>query len=116
MAFIVTRDRTAAVAFYRDILGFRFISEDGFAAVFDLNGTMLRISADKNFTPQAHTVLGWQVPDIVSAVTALRAKGIKFNTYNGLEQDALGIWAAPGGAKVAWFLDPAGNNLSLTQF
>src|SRR5437879_3877936 len=91
MTFIVTRDRARAVAFYRDVLGFKVVSEDGFAAVFDLNGTMLRISAQENFTPQPHTVLGWQVPDIVSAVTALKAKGVRFNTYEGLEQDTLGI-------------------------
>ena len=112
---LIVKDIRRSVAFYRDVLGFRLISEDGFAAVFDLNGTMLRISADESFTPQAHTVLGWQVPDIVSAVTALRAKGVGFNTYEGLEQDPLGIWAAPGGARVAWFLDPDGNNLSLAQ-
>ncbi len=117
MTFIVTRDRAKAAAFYRDVLGFKLVSEDGFAAVFDLNGTMLRLSAQENFSPQPHTVLGWEVPDIVSAVTALKAKGVKFSTYEGLKQDTLGIWTAPGStARVAWFLDPDGNNLSLTQF
>jgi catechol 2,3-dioxygenase-like lactoylglutathione lyase family enzyme len=117
MTFIVTRDRAKAVAFYRDVLGFTFVSEDDFAAVFDVNGTMLRISTRDNYTPQSHTVLGWEVHDIVSVVTALKASGVKFNVYEGLGQDELGIWAAPGGAaRVAWFLDPDGNNLSLTQF
>ena len=117
MTFIVTRDRAKAVAFYRDVLGFKFVGEDDFAAVFDVNGTMLRISTRDNFTPQPHTVLGWEVHDIVSTVTALKASGVKFNVYKGLGQDELGIWAAPGGAaRVAWFLDPDGNNLSLTQF
>jgi catechol 2,3-dioxygenase-like lactoylglutathione lyase family enzyme len=117
MTFIVTRDRAKAVAFYRDVLGFKFVGDDDFAAVFDVNGTMLRISTRDNFTPQPHTVLGWEVHDIVSTVTALKASGVKFNVYEGLGQDELGIWAAPGGAaRVAWFLDPDGNNLSLTQF
>jgi catechol 2,3-dioxygenase-like lactoylglutathione lyase family enzyme len=117
MTFIVTRDRAKAVAFYRDVLGFKFVGEDDFAAVFDVSGTMLRISTQQNFTPQPHTVLGWEVHDIVSAVTALKATGVKFNVYEGLGQDELGIWTAPGGAaRVAWFLDRDGNNLSLTQF
>jgi catechol 2,3-dioxygenase-like lactoylglutathione lyase family enzyme len=117
MTFIVTRDRAKAVAFYRDVLGFKFVSEDDFAAVFDINGTMLRISTRTNFAPQPHTVLGWEVHDIVSAVTALKASGVKFNVYEGLGQDELDIWTAPGSAaRVAWFLDADGNNLSLTQF
>jgi catechol 2,3-dioxygenase-like lactoylglutathione lyase family enzyme len=117
MSFIITRDRAAAKKFYGEVLGFKFVSEDDFAAVFDLNGTMLRISTVKDFQPQPHTVLGWDVPDIVASVTALTAKGVKFNVYEGFGQDKLGIWNSPAGdAKVAWFLDPDGNNLSLTQF
>jgi catechol 2,3-dioxygenase-like lactoylglutathione lyase family enzyme len=117
MSFIITRDRPKSVAFYRDVLGFKFVHEDNFAAVFDMNGTMLRISTMKDFQAQPHTVLGWDVPDIVASVTALTAKGVTFNVYEGFGQDKLGIWHSPaGGARVAWFLDPDGNNLSLTQF
>ncbi len=117
MAFIVTRDRTVAKKFYGETLGFTQLSEDDFAVVFDLNGTMLRISTVPDHTPPLHTVLGWEVSDIAAAVQALTAKGIVFNRYPGFEQDKLGIWAAPGsGSKVAWFLDPDGNNLSLAQF
>jgi catechol 2,3-dioxygenase-like lactoylglutathione lyase family enzyme len=92
------------------------VREDDFAVVFDLNGTMLRLSEVKTFTPQPFTVLGWAVPDIEAAVRALKAKGVIFNIYDGMGQDALGIWSAPGGtAKVAWFPDPDGNVLSLSQ-
>jgi len=117
MTFIVTRDRAKAKAFYTGILGFSLVSEDDFAAVFDLNGTMLRISTVPNHKPAVHTVLGWEVPDIVETVKSLTAKGIKFTVYEGFGQDSLGIWQAPGSTnRVAWFLDPDGNNLSLTQF
>jgi len=117
MTFIVTRDREKSKAFYRDVLGFTMSHEDQFAAVFDLNGTTLRISTVADFRAQAHTVLGWEVPDIVAAVQALDAKGIRFTIYPGMGQDARGIWQPPGSAtRVAWFLDPDGNNLSLTQF
>ena len=116
MTFIVTGDRATAKKFYGETLGFKQIHEDDFAVVFDLNGTMLRISTVKDHKPPMHTVLGWQVPDIVAAVKTLRAKGVKFNIYEGFQQDDLGIWTAPGSTnKIAWFLDPDGNNLSLAQ-
>jgi catechol 2,3-dioxygenase-like lactoylglutathione lyase family enzyme len=117
ITFIVTRDRARAKAFYGDTLGFAAVSEDMFATVFDLNGIQLRISEVSGHQPAPHTVLGWEVPDIEASVKALRAKGITFTVYEGFGQDALGIWTAPASTnRVAWFLDPDGNNLSLTQF
>jgi catechol 2,3-dioxygenase-like lactoylglutathione lyase family enzyme len=117
MTFIATRDRERAKAFYGGVLGFRQVSEDAFAAVFDLNGTMLRISTVKDHQPPPHTVLGWEVDDIVAGVKALKARGVTFNVYPSFGQDELGIWTSPASdARVAWFLDPDGNNLSLTQF
>ena len=114
--FIITRDRERARKFYGEILGFKQVSEDDFAVVFDLNGTKLRIATVKDHQPQRHTVLGWEVPDIVAAVKTLKAKGVAFNIYEGFGQDELGIWTAPGTtSRVAWFLDPDGNNLSLAQ-
>lgn len=117
VTFIATCDRAKAKAFYGETLGFPQISEDNFAVVYNLNGTMLRISTVKDHKPVPHTVLGWEVADIAAAVKALAARGVTFNIYEGFGQDALGIWTAPGSTnKVAWFLDPDGNNLSLTQF
>jgi predicted enzyme related to lactoylglutathione lyase len=116
MAFIVTRDRARAKAFYGETLGFAFTYEDDFAAVFDLNGTMLRISTVSDHVAAPHTVLGWEVADIAQAAGALRDRGVAFTIYDGFGQDALGIWSAPGsGSKVAWFTDPDGNVLSLAQ-
>jgi catechol 2,3-dioxygenase-like lactoylglutathione lyase family enzyme len=117
MGFIVSRDRAKAKAFYGDVLGFDLTGEDDFAAVFDMNGTMLRISTVRDHVPAPHTVLGWAVQDIAAAVHRLSATGVRFTIYDGFGQDHLGIWTAPGsGDQVAWFLDPDGNNLSLTQF
>ena len=116
MAFIVTRDRAAAKAFYGGRLGLAVSHEDEFAVVFDLNGTALRVSQVAGHVPQPHTVLGWEVADIAAAVRSLREAGIAFRTFDGLGQDALGIWTAPGGtARVAWFEYPDGNLLSLMQ-
>jgi catechol 2,3-dioxygenase-like lactoylglutathione lyase family enzyme len=114
--FIATRDRAKAKAFYGGVLGWPQVHEDDFAVVYDMNGTTLRVSTVKDHKPPMQTVLGWEVQDIAAAVKALTAKGVAFNRYPGFEQDALGIWTAPGSTnKVAWFLDPDGNNLSLAQ-
>jgi hypothetical protein len=84
--------------------------------VFDLNGVPLRIVPIKDHKPWPHTVLGWEVKDIVAEVKALTARGVRFQVYEGYGQDELGIWNSPDGrAKVAWFLDADGNNLSLAQ-
>jgi catechol 2,3-dioxygenase-like lactoylglutathione lyase family enzyme len=116
MAFAPTTDAARAVKFYRDTLGLTLISQDGFAAAFDAHGIMLRVTnVPEPLTPQPFTVLGWKVADIAATVRELAAAGAKFERYMPT-QDELGIWTAPGGAKVAWFKDPDGNILSLTQF
>jgi catechol 2,3-dioxygenase-like lactoylglutathione lyase family enzyme len=115
IAFIPTKDAARARAFYEDTLGLRFVSDDSFALVMDANGTMLRIARVGDFTPMPFTILGWEVEDIENTVTAMASKGVQFSRYSFLEQSANGVWAAPGGAKVAWFLDPDGNTLSLSQ-
>ena len=91
------------------------VSEDAFALVFDAGGTMLRVATVRHLQPAGYTVLGWIVPNIRRAVNDLRARGITFKRYERLEQDELGIWTDPSGASVAWFEDPDGNTLSLTE-
>jgi catechol 2,3-dioxygenase-like lactoylglutathione lyase family enzyme len=116
IAFIPTRDAAQARTFYEGLLGLRFISDDHFALVMEANGTMIRIVRVGNFTPAPFTILGWEVKDIHHSVAELTAKGLNFTRYPHFEQSPDGVWTAPGGvAKVAWFLDPDGNNLSLSQ-
>ena len=112
-AFVCTRDRATAKAFYGDTLGLTLKYEDDYATVFDAAGTALRISPVKELTPQPFTVLGWQVADVAATVKALKAKGVVFERYAFLEQDELGIWSPGGDIQVAWFKDPDGNLLSL---
>ena len=116
-AFIVsTRDRARATAFYRDTLGLALAYEDSFAAVFSIGGVTLRVSTVADFSPHEHTILGFNVPDVEATVKALREKGITFNIYTGFRQDELGILTLPGGTlRVAWFKDPDGNVLSVTN-
>jgi catechol 2,3-dioxygenase-like lactoylglutathione lyase family enzyme len=113
---ICTRDRARATGFYRDTLGLALAHEDNFAAVFNAGGVTLRVSAVPDFTPHEHTILGFHVPDVPATVKALREKGVTFNLYPRFRQDELGIWTAPGGSvQVAWFKDPDGNVLSVTN-
>jgi catechol 2,3-dioxygenase-like lactoylglutathione lyase family enzyme len=116
MAFAATADPARAKAFYRDTLGLRLISEDGFALAFDVQGVMLRVTTVKSVAVAPYTVLGWQVEEIAATAKELQEAGVEFQRYKGLPQDELGVWQAPGGAKVAWFQDPDGNILSITEF
>ena len=113
---VCTRDRTRATAFYRDTLGLTLTSEEGLATVFDVDGTALHVSTVADFTPHGHTILGFKVSDVAAAVIRLRECGVLFNILPGFNQDQLGILTVPGTAiRVAWFKDPDGNVLSVTD-
>jgi catechol 2,3-dioxygenase-like lactoylglutathione lyase family enzyme len=116
IAFLATADAASARQFYEGLLGLPLLEDSPFALVFDMGPTQLRIQKLGAFTAAPHTVLGWSVRDIASAVRSLGAAGVSFERFDGMPQDELGIWASPSGAKIAWFKDPAGNLLSLTQF
>jgi predicted enzyme related to lactoylglutathione lyase len=116
MAFVYTSDPAHGKAFYRDTLGMRLVEEElPYALVFDVQNIMLRVGIMPGLVPAKHTVLGWQVADIVATVKGLQEAGVKFERYPGMPQDELGIMQFPGGARVAWFQDPDGNVLSVTQ-
>ena len=114
VAFVPTKDSEKARAFYVGVLGLGFVKDDGFALVLDANGIMVRV-AKAQFTPAPFTILGWKVEDIENMVKELQAKGVQFERFGFFEQDTLGIWTAPRGDKVAWFKDPDGNILSVSQ-
>ena len=115
IAFVPTRDQKQARAFYEGILGLRFVKDDGFALVFDANGIMIRIAKAPEFKPLPFTILGWQVSSIEKMAADLQEKGVHFERFGFFEQDELGIWTAPTGDKVAWFKDPDGNLLGISQ-
>jgi catechol 2,3-dioxygenase-like lactoylglutathione lyase family enzyme len=116
VAFVPTTDAARARAFYEGVLGLRFVNDDGFAMVLDANGIMIRVAkVGKDFSPAQFTILGWQVRGIEKAVAGLQAKGVQFERYGFLKQDESGIWTAPEGSKVAWFKDPDGNVLSVSE-
>jgi catechol 2,3-dioxygenase-like lactoylglutathione lyase family enzyme len=116
VAFVAATRRDRTRVFYADVLGLTLTDEDQFALVFDAGGTMLRVAFVEQLQPQGFTVLGWTVTDIAATARELATRGVEFKRYAWMEQDALGIWRSPSGAQVAWFPDPDGNTLSLTQF
>jgi catechol 2,3-dioxygenase-like lactoylglutathione lyase family enzyme len=115
VAFVPIKDAGKARAFYEGVLGLRFVKDDGFALVLEANGIMVRAAKMKEVTPAQFTILGWQVSDIEQVVRGLAAKGVHFEIFGFFKQDELGIWTVPTGDKVAWFKDPDGNILSVSQ-
>ncbi len=116
VAFVATQQPKRAKRFYSDILGLRLVGESPFALEYNAGGTMLRVAVVQEAVIAPYTVLGWDVADIRKAVKGLKKKRVAFQRYPGMGQDDLGIWTSPSGAKVAWFKDPDGNTLSLTEF
>ncbi len=114
-AFIPTINPEKAKSFYKDILGLKLISEDNYALEFNAKGIRLRVTIVREFRPHPFTVLGWDVDNIVSIIDSLNKKKIFCEKYDFIKQDELGIWTAPGGTKVAWFKDPDGNILSVSE-
>lgn len=114
-AFIPTVMPDKAKLFYQDILGLKLLSEDNYALEFEANGILLRITIVNELKPHPFTVLGWDVDNISATIKSLNEKGVVCEKYDFLEQDNLGVWTSPGGTKVAWFKDPDGNVLSLSE-
>ncbi len=114
-AFVPTIIPAKAKAFYKDVLGLRLLSEDNYALEFDANGMRLRVIVVPELQPHNFTALGWNVDDISSTIKQLNEQEVECEKYDFIQQDELGIWTSPSGAKVAWFKDPDGNILSLSQ-
>jgi len=101
ISFVATKNPAAAREFYERTLGLAVVSDDPFALVFNVNGTMLRVAKVQELAPAKHTVLGWDVQDIRAEIEQLTKRGVRFERYAGLPQDEQGIWTSPIGAKIA---------------
>jgi catechol 2,3-dioxygenase-like lactoylglutathione lyase family enzyme len=115
IGFLLTKDYEKARAFYEGTLGFEFVSLDQFALVMQAGKSMIRIVKVPTFTALPSTVLGWQVDDIEKIVDWLVKRGVVFEKYPFVQDKERGIWTAPGGSKIAWFKDPDGNVLSVSE-
>jgi catechol 2,3-dioxygenase-like lactoylglutathione lyase family enzyme len=115
VGFVPTTDSKRARDFYEGKLGFEFVSDDQFALVVRAGDNMIRVAKAGKFTPAPFTVLGWEVTKIEEEVQALVARGVVFEKYPFVDDQKTGIWVTPDGNKVAWFKDPDGNVLSLSE-
>ena len=115
-AFVSTIQPEISKQFYRDILGLQIVTEDAYAIELKGNGAMLRITTVQELKPQPFTVLGFKIEQIELQVKSLSDKGVKFEKYDHFDQNDLGIWTSPSKAKVAWFKDPDGNLISVTEY
>jgi catechol 2,3-dioxygenase-like lactoylglutathione lyase family enzyme len=116
IAFLPSTDLDRSRRFFADRLGLAVEEVTPFACVVRVGTTMLRVTKVNNLSPQPFTVFGWEVPDIHAVVADLGGAGITCVRYDGMDQDTAGVWTTPGGDRIAWFRDPDGNTLSLTQF
>lgn len=116
MAFVSTAEPREARAFYEEKLGLAVTHQDNFGITYDANGIRLRMSFVRELKPAPYSILSWVVSDIHAVIRELEAKGVVLEVFQGFGQDAAGVWTAPDGTQVAWFKDPGGNMLSLTQW
>ena len=116
ISFIATMDPENAKAFYGEVLGLELLETSPYALVFSDDGHILRVQIVADHSPASHTVHGWQVTDIEDEIEELASTGVDFLIYAQLGQNASGVWTSPDGHKIAWFKDPCGNILSLTEY
>ena len=112
-------DVAAAVKFYGETLGLNVEEQQDMGLTLHLaGGRDVFIYPKPDFQPATYTILNFPVPDIDAAVDGLTKRGVKFERYDGFDQDEKGI-ARPEtpdqGPQIAWFKDPAGNILSVLQ-
>lgn len=115
VAFLATSRPEEAKRFYREKLGLLFVQDDENHIVFDSNGTILRIQRVPELVPTGNIALSWEVENLLATVASLKSRGIRFERMPGVEQDANDIFVAYDGTMVAWFRDPDGNLLSLSE-
>jgi catechol 2,3-dioxygenase-like lactoylglutathione lyase family enzyme len=116
IAFLPSTDLDRSRGFFADVLGLTVQEVTPFACVVTAGTTMLRVTKVAQLRPQPFTVFGWTVSELRAELAALVAAGVEFIRYDGMDQDADGVWSTPGGDLIAWFHDPDGNTLSLTEF
>lgn len=116
IAFVPVGDVDRAMHFYSDVLGLPVAGGGEDYCALDAGGLTIRLTAIPDRPHTEHTIVGWSVTDIGSVCADLAARGVAFQRYQGVEQDQYGVWKSPVGDQVAWFCDPDGNTLSVTQF
>jgi catechol 2,3-dioxygenase-like lactoylglutathione lyase family enzyme len=107
-------DVQKARKFYGETLGLKTSEQHGLMTLHLAGGRDTLVYPKPNHTPATYTILNFPVEDIDKAVDELARRGVRFERYDGFEQDEKGIFRG-GGPYIAWFKDPAGNVLAVLQ-
>ena len=116
LTFVPVSDVDRAMHFYSDVLGLVVTDCSENYCALDAGGVTIRLTLVVDRPTVEYTIVGWSVPDLAAAAAELVQRGLAFHRYEGVNQDEYGAWTAPNGDQIAWFSDPDGNILSLTQF
>jgi catechol 2,3-dioxygenase-like lactoylglutathione lyase family enzyme len=109
-------DLAQARKFYGETLGIRVSEQHGLLTLHLAGGGPgARVYPKPGHVPAAHTILMFQVDDIEAAVGELAERGVRFERYDGMDQDERGITRGGGPFIAAWFKDPAGNIIEVLQ-
>jgi catechol 2,3-dioxygenase-like lactoylglutathione lyase family enzyme len=112
-------DLQKAHEFYGETLGLKTSvvdEENGLLMLHLAGGRDTLVYRKPDFVPATYTILNFPVDDIDKAVDELTARGVRFERYDGFEQDENGVVRGnDSGPDIAWFKDPAGNILSVLQ-
>jgi catechol 2,3-dioxygenase-like lactoylglutathione lyase family enzyme len=114
-AFLATADAGRARAFFEGVLGLTFVEDNEYLVMFETASARLNLQKTEVVKPPFGTAVGWQVKDLRGTIRGLMDRGVSFERYEGMQQDDLAIWSPAPGVGVAWFKDPDGNLLSLSQ-
>jgi catechol 2,3-dioxygenase-like lactoylglutathione lyase family enzyme len=107
-------DVQKAREFYGDTLGLKTSEEYGLLTLHIAGDRPTLVYPKPGHTPADYTILNFPVDDIDKAVDELTARDVRFEKYEGFDQDEKGIGRGEG-PYIAWFKDPAGNVLSVLQ-
>jgi catechol 2,3-dioxygenase-like lactoylglutathione lyase family enzyme len=109
-------DLAKAREFYADTLGLRVSGDeqDGALTLHLAGGRDVLVYIKPDHAPASYTILNFPVEDVEGTVDALTARGVRFEQYDGIEQDDKGINRGEG-PLIAWFRDPAGNIFSIIE-
>lgn len=107
-------DLRRARKFYGETLGLKTSEQYGLMTLHLAGGRDTLVYPKPGHTPATYTILNFPVDDIEEAVDELSRRGVQFERYPGGTQDEKGIHRGEG-PYIAWFMDPAGNILSVLQ-
>ena len=108
-------DLPGAREFYESTLGLHVSEENELLTLHLAGGRDTLVYPKPDHVPATYTILNFPVTDIDEAVDELTARGVRFESYDGMDQNEKGIWRGKGGPPIAWFTDPAGNILSVLE-